>query len=155
MMHFPLFSKNVQTLWKFSRFYLFLQNLSIFIRQNFWWPFILPVSVHFPPLFRENFYFPPTFQNFPPTFQNVPSGLQKFTCFYILYVYFVSPYYDHDAFMHHPMHVVDASDAPYCVWVPVRLLMMPYVYDLNFGFVWSVGLRGILESVHSFSRTEA
>src|SRR6218665_3883375 len=107
------------------------------------------------PLFRENFYFPPTFQNFPPTFQNVPSGLQKFTCFYILYVYFVSPYYDHDAFMHHPMHAVDASDAPYCVWVPVRLLMMPYVYDLNFGFVWSVGLRGILESVHSFSRTEA
>jgi len=23
-------------------------------------------------------------------------------------VYFVSPYFDHEAFMHHPMHVLDA-----------------------------------------------
>ena len=28
--------------------------------------------------------------------------------FYILYVYFVSPFFNHDAFMHHPMHVLDA-----------------------------------------------
>jgi len=28
--------------------------------------------------------------------------------FYILYVYFVSPYFYHDAFMHHAMHVLDA-----------------------------------------------
>src|SRR6218665_3869371 len=26
----------------------------------------------------------------------------------MLFVYFVSPYFDHDAFMHHPMHVLDA-----------------------------------------------
>jgi len=25
-------------------------------------------------------------------------------------VYFPSPYFDHDAFMHHPMHVLDASE---------------------------------------------
>jgi len=26
----------------------------------------------------------------------------------MLYVFFVSPYFDHDAFMHHPMHVQDS-----------------------------------------------
>jgi len=26
----------------------------------------------------------------------------------MLYVFFVSPYFDHDAFMHHTMHVLDA-----------------------------------------------
>jgi len=26
----------------------------------------------------------------------------------VLYVFFVSPYFDHDAFMHHTMHVLDA-----------------------------------------------
>jgi len=34
---------------------------------------IFPVSVYFP-LFRENYYFPPTLTNFPPVFE-------KFTCF--------------------------------------------------------------------------
>ena len=28
----------------------------------------------------------------------------------MLAVYFVSPYFDHDAFMHHPMYVLDAPD---------------------------------------------
>src|SRR6218665_3791544 len=55
----------------------------------------------FPPRFRENYYFPPTFKNFPPV-------LEKITCFFYILVYFVSPYFDHDAFMHHPMHVLDA-----------------------------------------------
>jgi len=27
---------------------------------------------------------------------------------HVLYVYFVSPYFYHDAFMHHPMHLLDA-----------------------------------------------
>jgi len=30
--------------------------------------------------------------------------------FYILYVYFFPSYFDHDAFMHNPMHVLDAPD---------------------------------------------
>jgi len=34
-------------------------------------------------------------------------------------VYLVSPYFDHDAFMQHPMHVLDASDNKYYV----RLLL--------------------------------
>ena len=42
-----------------------------------------PVSVHVPPI-SGNFSFPRLCQNFPPDFV-------KFTCFYILYVYFVSP----------------------------------------------------------------
>jgi len=54
------------------------------------------------PLFRENYYFPPTLSNFPPDFV-------KFTCFlHILYVFSFPPYFGHDAFMHHPMHVLDA-----------------------------------------------
>ena len=36
-------------------------------------------------------------------FPGVPAG-QSTT----VYVYFVSPYFDHDAFMHHPMHVLYA-----------------------------------------------
>src|SRR6218665_2180092 len=52
------------------------------------------------PLFRENYS--PYFEKFSPLFyKNSPA-------FCILYVYFVSPYFDHDAFMHHPMHVLDA-----------------------------------------------
>src|SRR6218665_3144550 len=35
--------------------------------------------------------------------------------FYILYVFFVSPYFYHDAFMHHTMHVLDAPAVMYAV----------------------------------------
>ena len=65
-----------------------------------------PISVHFP-LYRENYYFPPYFGQFPPCFRQIH------LFFYILYVYFVSPYFYHDAFMHHPMHVLDAPDCNY------------------------------------------
>jgi len=34
--------------------------------------------------------------------------LKNSPAFYILYVYFIPPYFDHDAFMHHPVHVLDA-----------------------------------------------
>ena len=47
---------------------------------------ILFLFQYMSPLFRENYHFPPTLTNcisFP-------------------------PYFDHDAFMHHPMHVLDA-----------------------------------------------
>ena len=99
MMHSPLFQISpyflqIFGLWgKLSQFYLFPTN---FIRRNFSWLFfshrpqisnfppILPVSIHFPPLFRENYYSPLLLQIFLPV-------LDKFTCFYILYVYFVSP----------------------------------------------------------------
>src|SRR6218665_893367 len=54
----------------------------------------------FPPVSRKLF-FPPYFYNFPPV-------LGKFTCFLHTLRVFRSPYFDHDAFMHHPMHVLDA-----------------------------------------------
>ena len=61
---------------KLFRFHLVPPKFPIFIRQNFWWPFlvtdhrfwispsIFAVSVHFP-LFRENIISPSTFPNFP------------------------------------------------------------------------------------------
>src|SRR6218665_1036811 len=55
------------------------------------------------PYFRI-FYFSSTFANFPPDFV-------KFMCFCFLIhsVFFISPWFGHDAFMHHTMHVLDAS----------------------------------------------
>jgi len=56
----------------------------------------------FPPCFAKIILSPLLLQIFPPV-------LGKFTCFlHALRVY--SPYFDHDAFMHHPMHVLDAPD---------------------------------------------
>src|SRR6218665_2718785 len=55
------------------------------------------------PLFRKKILFPPAFKNFPPAFV-------KLTCFYMLSVYFVQPYFYHDAFMQDIMHVLDATD---------------------------------------------
>jgi len=52
------------------------------------------------PLFRKMYYFNPVLQNFPLISLNVP-------VFNMLYVFFVSPYFDLDAFMHHTIHVLD------------------------------------------------
>jgi len=70
----PNFRKNFRLCGKFSEFYLFPKKFSIFIRQNFWWPFfshrpqiyfefppIFPVSVHFLPVLRK-LLFPPAFE---------------------------------------------------------------------------------------------
>ena len=50
------------------------------------------------PLFRQNYSFLSTFQNFSLFSVNL-------RVFYMLYVFFVSTYFYHDAFMHHTMHV--------------------------------------------------
>ena len=75
-------------------------------------PSISPVSVH-SPLFSKKYYFPPYFQKFPPCFSKI----------HLLFTYFLCisfpPYFDHDAFMHHPMHVLDAP-AP-ILWRSLRL----------------------------------
>jgi len=81
----PISKKLVRLRVKFSQFYLFLKKFPISFRQNLWLPFL-----------------------FPPYFYKFPSDFVKFTCFFILYVFFLSPYFDHDAFMHHTMHVLDA-----------------------------------------------
>ena len=90
----PVLERNFWLCGKFSQFYLFPKNCSIFIRQNFWRPFFLLVIDHkfrFPPYF----WIFPLFSLFPPvsekllfslpTFTNSPSCFRKihvfFTCF--------------------------------------------------------------------------
>src|SRR6218665_1519826 len=63
-------------------------------------PPILPLSVHFPPVWRK--LFPPYFEKFTPCFQEIHLLFTYFSCISF------PPYFDHDAFMHHPMHVLDA-----------------------------------------------
>src|SRR6218665_2593379 len=103
MMHFPLFqisplfSKNFQTLWniskmlpfpeKFLDFHLpkFLMTFCLVIEHKFRISPCFPCFGTFPPLFRENYYFPPTFKNVLPVFE-------KFTCFlHILCVFRFPP----------------------------------------------------------------
>src|SRR6218665_1601642 len=81
-----------------------------------------PQILNFPPIFplllvsTQNFLFPPFFFPFsslppPPRLAKIlisPLFSENSTAFYILSVYFSPPYFGHDAFMHHPMHVLDA-----------------------------------------------
>jgi len=110
----PIFDKFSDPLKICKNFYLFPKIFLIFIRQNFWWPFFShrPQIYNFPlfslfqyisPPVSQKLLFPPYFEKFAPLFsKNSPA-------FYILYVYFVSPHFDHDAFMHHPMHVLSVA----------------------------------------------
>src|SRR6218665_672165 len=122
MMHFspvsdfPLFSKKFQILRKIFKMLPFLEKFLAFHPPKFVMTFFLFFLVidykfrisplfslfqYISPLFPENYYFP-YFDKFSPLFYtNSPA-------FNLLYVYFVSPYLYHDAFMHHPMHVLDA-----------------------------------------------
>jgi len=43
-----------------------------------------------------------------PTFGNIPLISLNLRFFYILYLFFVSPQFDHVTFMHHTMHLLDA-----------------------------------------------
>src|SRR6218665_1870370 len=65
-------------------------------------PPIFPVSGHFPPVSRK-LLSPPYFSKFPSL---------CFRKIHLLFTYFLcisfTPYFDHDAFMHHLMHVLDA-----------------------------------------------
>src|SRR6218665_2500259 len=99
---------------------VFVQTLrKIFIILPFPPTFFLVIDHKFrivPPIFEFLLYFlcfsifPPASRKllFPPTFSNVPLFSKNSRVFYMLYVYFVSPYFAHDAFMHHTMHVMDA-----------------------------------------------
>src|SRR6218665_2738529 len=63
------------------------------------------------PLFSQKRYISPYFGKFIisppifPTFSLISSNLHVFC---MLYVILPSPYFDHDAFMHHTMHILDA-----------------------------------------------
>ena len=101
----------------------FPQNLG-FIRQNFWL-LLLIIDSQFiiSPYFRYNNTFPHYFVELftSPYFDEFPLWFRKicFTCFRA-YVFFVSPYFDHDAFMHHAMNVLDTSG---CLCVRLCILV--------------------------------
>src|SRR6218665_861071 len=109
MMHFPLFRICLPYFGKiFSIFPIFLFPKTFFEffshrLQILNFSPIFFVSLHFL-LFRENYYFPPTFTNLPLFSKNLRVFIYcRPTCISFL------PYFDHDAFMHHTMHVLDAS----------------------------------------------
>src|SRR6218665_3879473 len=110
MMHFPLasdsplFQKKIRTFTKFLKVLPFPAKISddLFFShrpQIFNFP-LFSLFQYISSLFRENYSFPLLLQ--------IPPVLGKFTCF--LHTLRVSPYLDHDAFMHHPMHVLDAPE---------------------------------------------
>ena len=114
---FPLFPKHFLGLRrKFSQFYLFQK---IFIRQNFWRPFLShwPQTWNFPPISAVSIHFPSYFGKFlcSPYSSNlfIPWFL-KCTCSFTYFMCFsFPPYSDHDAFMHHTMHLPDAPGSTF------------------------------------------
>jgi len=98
MIHFSLFQISPYFLTNFrlhnifSNFTVFQQTFSVFVRHNFWWPFLVIASEFrisplfsinrtFPArLFRENYYFLSYFWKFLLNFV-------KFTYFYIFFVF--------------------------------------------------------------------
>src|SRR6218665_25601 len=62
--------------------------------------FFFAVSVHFPLCFKK-IILSPYFYKFPLCFTQIHLLFTYFTCIF-------PPYFYHDAFMHHPMHVLDA-----------------------------------------------
>jgi len=83
----PYFRKNFRLRGKFSKFYLSLKILSIFVRQNFCWPFFSHQISSFPcfgtlsPCFAKIIIPPPYFQKFPPVFPKFTSFLHTFCVF--------------------------------------------------------------------------
>src|SRR6218665_334150 len=111
---FPLFSKkNSDSAENFQNFTFpekfldfhptkFLMTDFLFIDHKFRIPPYFPCFSTFP-LFRKNYNFPLLLKMSPLCFRKIH---MLFAYFISLYVYFVSPYFDHDAFMHHPMHAL-------------------------------------------------
>ena len=119
MMHFPPVSYFPLFPNKFSDS---VKNLPNFTFSDQIFPFsftkifLMTLFSHWP----QNFEFPlfslifPTF----PLFREIPHSILFkislwFRIIYVLFTYFMCfsfpPYFDHDAFMHHTMHVLDAS----------------------------------------------
>src|SRR6218665_3282879 len=119
MMHFPPVSDFPPISEKFSDFLNFFYNFTFsekflhFHPPKFLMTFFLVIDHKFriSPLFSLFQYIPPCFAKIilsPYFYKFPPPVLDKFTCFLHTLRVFCSPYFDHDAFMHHPMHVLDA-----------------------------------------------
>ena len=108
----PLVSDNI--FWirgKFPKFYLLPKIFSIFIRQNFWWPFFWrqPQVSNLPPSFAismDSPYFAKIILS--PYFSKFPLFSLNLRVFTYSLCFSFPLYFDHDAFMHHTLHVLDA-----------------------------------------------
>src|SRR6218665_636857 len=114
----PLFSKKFRTLRKISTILPFPEKFLDFHPPKFLMTFFSTTNFEFPPCFHCFSTFPPCFDKF----FLCPLISQISPCFrqiHLLFTYFtcISPYFDHDAFMHHPMHVLDA---PGCRQAPAE-----------------------------------
>src|SRR6218665_1857805 len=105
-----MFSKNCLTFWKISNMLPFPEKISYFHPPKFLTTYFLVIDHKFriSPCFTtflhpdsRKFIIPPYFSKFPPCFRKIQQLFTYFTCNF-------PPYFDHDAFMHHPMHVLDA-----------------------------------------------
>ena len=89
----PYFRQIFRHCGKFSKFYLIQKNFLIFIRQNFWWPFLVidhkfRISPYFscfstfPLCFTKIIIllFPPYFEKFPPCFRKIHLLFTYFMC---------------------------------------------------------------------------
>ena len=103
MLHFPLLFQIPPIFEKFPDSEENFQNLTFLVIDHKFRisPYFRCCST-FPSLFRENYYSPLLWQIFSPCFTQI----------HLLFTYFMCisfpPYFDHDAFMHHLMHVLDA-----------------------------------------------
>ena len=121
MMHFPLVSKFtpisekfLRLRRKFSRFYLFRQHFFDFhplkflmtflvIDYKFRNSFLISLFHSLPPISKK-IRNSPYFFKIPPLFRNIFVVFTYFVCFLF------PPYFDHDASMHHTVHVLDAPE---------------------------------------------
>ena len=112
MMHFllfqisSLFSKKFQTLRKIFTILPFAEKFLDFHPPKFQMTFFQSSTTNFPPCFAKIIVSPPTLTNFPLFYTNSPA-FTYFTCISF------PPYFDHDVFMHHPMHVLNAPATTY------------------------------------------
>jgi len=75
--------------------------------------FSIAKNLEFPPYFRYFNTFPPVFRkisHFSLYIYKFPPDFVKFTRFFYILCVFDSPYFHHDAFMQHTMHVLDAPE---------------------------------------------
>ena len=110
----PYFRKISQTPWKTYPNFTFSRKISRFSSAKISDDFFshqMTTSFEFP-VFSLFHYISPLFRKkilFSTYFYKIPSVFGKFTCFLHTLCVFRSPYFDHDAFMHHTTHVLEAT----------------------------------------------
>src|SRR6218665_1373832 len=101
------------------RFPLF-QNIFLFLSTKISENLFLVIDSKFVtfPLILQNSYIPPYFEKkqFSPIFY-ISSYFRSIYVFCLIYAFLLLPYFVHDAFMHHAVHVLDAPVSCSCMHV--------------------------------------